>query len=256
MTPTKYMRLVSRHLLKVRMRGMSNKDIAERLGAGDKRPNYVSMLINRDTTLSPERLPDLAALCLLTPNENMRLVIAYARGHALGSRALRWAVESFAGVRVRERTESIEVAPLHPPRGDNSDASSASEDPVLGPVSNEHEETEGSQLTDDAQAQKNGAPAYARSSFAVAPDILQGLPGLIDALKLRSVAQMLTMLVRHRDEVVSALVPVVASFREREGLAAEAGIKAKKALRREIDDISPEMAEKFLALLREEKAAV
>ena len=60
---------------------------------------------------------------------------------------------------------------------------------------------------------------------------------------------MLTMLVRHRADVVPALAPLVASFKETQA----AKTAPKKALRRELDDLSPELAAKLLALIRAEK---
>ena len=84
----------------------------------------------------------------------------------------------------------------------------------------------------------------ARSSFAVHPDVLNGLAPLNKVLGLRSTAQLLTMLVRHQDQVVPALAPIVAAFKvkQAEGMGDK---DRRRELKRKMDQLSPEALAKI-----------
>lgn len=78
---------------------------------------------------------------------------------------------------------------------------------------------------------KVDAAGYARSSYAVMPDVAEGIPGLLEALKLRSMAQLLTMLVRNRDEAISALSVLA----DRHNTALDS-LEADKAVRKRLNE--------------------
>lgn len=53
-----------------------------------------------------------------------------------------------------------------------------------------------------------GDTELVRSGYAIRKPIAAGLPDLLNALGLRSVGRLLTMLVAHRDEAIAALLPI------------------------------------------------
>lgn len=94
---------------------------------------------------------------------------------------------------------------------------------------------------------KDTTPAgYKRSSFAVPEQVHKSLPDLVKALGLRSVAALLVMLVRHQAEVIAALLPVAAKFKEEQKSGSN-----QKAARKELQDKLKGMSpEKLAELLR------
>ncbi|MBI5277348.1 MAG: hypothetical protein HY854_12895 [Burkholderiales bacterium] len=101
----------------------------------------------------------------------------------------------------------------------------------------------------DAPA-KVDASGYTRSSYAVLPDVFAGIPGLLEALKMRSLAQLLTMLVRNQDEAVAALGPL--AERHNAKLSAAEG---NKSTRRKLTQTLKELDHATLQKLLEQAEA-
>jgi len=97
-----------------------------------------------------------------------------------------------------------------------------------------------------------GRSSFARSSFAVRPHVLERLPGLVAALELRSVAQMLTMLVERQEEVVPLLKPIADQFKATQPKSITVR-QVRKELKKKISDASPETLRKILELTQQDQ---
>lgn len=77
-----YRELIAQHLRTLKDKGMTNQEVADKLGLG--KGNYVSMLMNPvgvETPLALKRLPALTKLCGLTPYQAALLVVKRAQCH-------------------------------------------------------------------------------------------------------------------------------------------------------------------------------
>lgn len=95
------------------------------------------------------------------------------------------------------------------------------------------------QDTTGAAAPKSTTPSnYTRSSYAVPDDVHKALPGVVEALGLRSVAALLTVLARD-PEVITALRPAADRFTTQ--IKAGSGAKeARKQLEARLKNMTPE----------------
>jgi len=115
-------------------------------------------------------------------------------------------------------------------------------------------------MTQETTTTSTTPAGYTRSSFALPSEVHAQLPGLVDAIGVRvgarkpSVAALLTMLVKHQDEVVTALAPIVQKFHA-EQLAAGGTKDARKQLKDKIKNLSPERAAELLRLMEEQGVA-
>jgi hypothetical protein len=86
-----------------------------------------------------------------------------------------------------------------------------------------------------------------RSSFAVKAEVLNGLPGFVKALGVKSVGQLLTMLVTHQDEALAALQPLAAKHNEARS-AQDQGRAARRALAKKIKDMPGDEVARLLKI--------
>lgn len=93
---------------------------------------------------------------------------------------------------------------------------------------------------------------FVRSSFAVHPDVHEGLPSLVKALGLRSTAQLLTLLVRERDTTLPALKPAAEQFLKKNSAGAASEKAQRRELKKRVDDLPAEKLAELMALIEQQ----